>query len=1281
MKRGKKNIVVFLVVIISIFVILNFIIYSQDEDKKTGGILGTIQGIWGFVYGLFSEVLVLGENVYFVDMNSIGGQCSDSNPGTIDQPWCTVLKGFSSAQPGDTIYFRQGKYRQNITLLGSYFSHDATADNRIYFRGYPGEEAIITCLKLRNHPDNWTHEIGEIYSTPLTPQQLGPDNINIGRIPHVSQDGIPLRLMTERKVNGNANDLTGEGQWARSVDDWKLYVWAKGGGNPGDYKTEFCEFVKGGSNVIDIQGKRNRAEDDDEADYLTFENLIIEGGYYPISIETDYIHLINSTFRNSYGDGIKGGGARPDDFSNPDDPAQEDYYNVDHGLVENCDIYNFGESGIDITGGDYWIIKNNKIHDGRIVRNNLGSQGIMLKNNNRGSIVEKNQIYNILKGSAIAIGGQSFGGIAKEGVNLTVRNNIIYNIDGHSYAILFMSCINCSFYNNLLYNSSLTESLVYIRESDPSKPYYNENIKIKNNIFYNNDVNFLNQYSWNYYIFDNNYNGLEIDNNIINHSREVMMNHNDGTWDIISFAEFKAMGYEQNSIADIPIFVDEANLDFHLVEGSPGINQGICLNEVEDDFSGISRPQGDECDIGPYEYIPKPLTKAFPEAEGFGAYALGGRGDGIQTPQIIIVDTLDDVVDANDGKTSLREAAKASGPRFVVFSVGGVIELQSSLDIINPYITIAGQTAPSPGITLTGYHLSIQGGAHDVVVRYIRIRPIVVQEYTNSIDGISLGGNVEEDIVNNVIIDHCSIAWALDEAFSTWRWVGNFTLQNSFIIEGAEYGHEKGPHSAGILTGGNHSQGNTQGTFHHNLLAHNADRSPKLSGGKTFDFRNNIVYNWITFNSGNIVNNLQDPDSQEAMNVNFVNNFYMDGSDVTDDLNNRWIVRLPDTDYNPPQVYFQGNIGPFEAVADDWDAGIKHHGYPERYRLNTPFSTPEVETDSISNTLDKVLANSGANYPIRDLLDEKTVNEINYVLETYSDGNFNVDVPQYSADTDSNLGTLKPSYGEIIDVLWFKPYRYIEDIGNLIPRQYRMQEGQTLDEAKRALLDIIVAKGRITEQRKQEILADTSGLYEWERVNRTVPDINTVEEITPNIYGTAPVDTDKDGIPDDWEDSNNLDKNDAGDAILDLDGDGYLNIEEYLNTIDFCGNQICDAIETCSSCSQDCGACPTPSSPGNVGSPSGSSRRTSPLSFLDYFQDNEIIEIDDEGDLDENISEQETPLTADSESSSDKTLKIFRDYRIYVLLVTIVGVVVVIIIISKKIIFKKRINELKQENV
>ena len=231
---------------------------------------------------------------------------------------------------------------------------------------------------------------------------------------------------------------------------------------------------------------------------------------------------------------------------------------------------------------------------------------------------------------------------------------------------------------------------------------------------------------------------------------------------------------------------------------------------------------------------------AFPGALGWASATPGGRGG-----EIIRVTNLN-----SEGPGSLRAAIEADGPRIVVFEVGGVIDLEmKTLRLRNPFITIAGQTAPSPGITLIRGGIDIS--AHDVIVQHIRIRPGSAGQGWMSgwdEDGISTVG------AYNVIIDHCSLTWATDENLSAsgprftgstpeeWR-AGtshNITFSNNIVGESLAYAsHSKGEHSKGSLIHDNVTGLLIVG----NLYAHNYERSPLFKGGVHGIILNNLIYN------------------------------------------------------------------------------------------------------------------------------------------------------------------------------------------------------------------------------------------------------------------------------------------------------------------------------------------------------------------------------------------------------------------------------------------------------
>ncbi len=347
---------------------------------------------------------------------------------------------------------------------------------------------------------------------------------------------------------------------------------------------------------------------------------------------------------------------------------------------------------------------------------------------------------------------------------------------------------------------------------------------------------------------------------------------------------------------------------------------------------------------------------AFPGAEGFGSFTPGGRGGAV-----IAVTNLND-----SGPGSLREAVGRSGPRIIVFHTGGTIELSSPIQVRNPFITIAGQTAPGDGITLKGVGLTIV--TNNVIVRGLRVR---VGDDPNgpdpsNRDGISLG-STSSDQTFNVIIDHCSVSWAIDENTALNNNVHDVTFQRNIISEGLHFSlHEKGPHSKGMLIGKNNVD---RVSVHHNYFVHNDARNPKIAIDVRAEIVNNLIYNY-----GSNATKLG-----PGAEVNAVGNSYETGPNT--DLGNNagdFVSGVIIDSENGTEflLYVKENLGPgrLTNAGDDWL--VVSGDDNERFRSLEPvpgFIQTGIVEDAVETTAAGVLADVGANIPKWDPIDERVV--------------------------------------------------------------------------------------------------------------------------------------------------------------------------------------------------------------------------------------------------------------------------------------------------------------------
>lgn len=329
-------------------------------------------------------------------------------------------------------------------------------------------------------------------------------------------------------------------------------------------------------------------------------------------------------------------------------------------------------------------------------------------------------------------------------------------------------------------------------------------------------------------------------------------------------------------------------------------------------------------------------TPAFPGAEGYGAFARGGRGG-----KVLFVTSLED-----SGPGSLRAAIEARGPRTVLFRVGGIIHLKSSLRIREPFLTIAGQTAPGDGICLQGSRDTLMlSNTHDVVARYLRVRT----GYTG--DAVDNEGDcISCYSADNFILDHCSTSWGTDETISCTQTCDRYTVQWCMIAEGLNY-HG---HSMGSILAGDRS------TWHHNLFAHCRTRNPRFAGACRCDFRNNVLYDWgDTCSYG------------DFRLLNYVNNFARPGPSTTQ----RPQRFFPDSAVAlPGSLFLGGNVldGSPEVGRDN----RRGTGFEAEVYADAPHAMPPVETQPAEAAYEQVLKHVGAIVPRRDTTDARIVAEV-----------------------------------------------------------------------------------------------------------------------------------------------------------------------------------------------------------------------------------------------------------------------------------------------------------------
>jgi pectate lyase len=364
------------------------------------------------------------------------------------------------------------------------------------------------------------------------------------------------------------------------------------------------------------------------------------------------------------------------------------------------------------------------------------------------------------------------------------------------------------------------------------------------------------------------------------------------------------------------------------------------------------------------------ILKAFPTAEGSGAKTVGGRGG-----RVIEVTNLN-----ASGAGSFKEACEAEGKRTIVFRVGGTIDLNGAEIIIrNDYLTIAGQTAPGEGIQLKNGGISIR--ANEVIVRYLRIRPGPAD---TMIDALNIVSPSRHDRKKNVIIDHVSAFWGIDETMNAGSFFNNVTMQWSIIAEGLHCsiydnagvkeswkpcnkidGRDRWAHSRGSMV----NSDSRDITYHHNLLYRNYKRNPLIQSS-----------------DGNIINNVMvnyqyqvyvEP-FEEKVRANFIGNYFRTYLHIRPpirvyDLNKGYDGKSGvyyrdnyDSKFRPNSTYAENSIRIFHKKNDTKGDGHIHD------RLE-PYLFDSVKIEPVQEAYKSVLEKVGASYPKRDSADERVI--------------------------------------------------------------------------------------------------------------------------------------------------------------------------------------------------------------------------------------------------------------------------------------------------------------------
>ena len=527
---------------------------------------------------------------------------------------------------------------------------------------------------------------------------------------------------------------------------------------------------------------------------------------------------------------------------------------------------------------------------------------------------------------------------------------------------------------------------------------------------------------------------------------------------------------------------------------------------------------------------------AFPGAEGFGKYVSGGRGG-----DVYHVTTLEDNGDNNNPiEGSLRWAVRKNGIRTIVFDVSGTIMLKSELKISNGNLTIAGQTAPGDGICVANYPFVIS--ANNIIIRFLRFRlgneALKVNPTAHEGDGL---GAMDRQ---NLIIDHCSVSWSIDECLSVYG-SKNFTVQwciSSHSLVNA--GHSKGSHGYGGNWGGSGA------SYHHNFMTNHGSRTPRFGPrpgtqkDERMDFRNNVIYNY----GGNAIY------GGEGMNVNVVNNYFKPGSASPTGTKGKRIAKI--------------DARTFDYCVDKDGLTAKIHnavpGTSSVTKSNISYQFSEYGDPTIKvyipDTKETVLCPvdmENATFDFNGTEVKLSTNSWWPMVHKYGtffiEGNVNSQYPDVTADNWANGVLNQMSTTECDKVYPGKDNEVKNSLRLDLPIEFEEVTTHTAEDAYERVLAYVGAS--LHRDEYDQMLID-----ECREGNTLFTKNGLIDSQDQVVYAdgstgwpaleclTAPEDTDGDGIPDEWEIENGLDPENPEDG-KEVSDTGYTYLEEYMNSL------------------------------------------------------------------------------------------------------------------------------------